>query len=100
MRWSCWSRLLVFLATMRKCLSYSQGLTPGLAGGKTRNGPNRRPGRYKNRSGRNERQFDGIKANSSIWFADSNQLLLHRHFIVGALEDFRQDASPHLLWLF
>jgi hypothetical protein len=42
----------------------------------------------------------GTKPGFSILQEDSNQLLLHRHFIVGALEDFRQDASPHLFWLF
>ena len=71
----------------------------GLSGGKTRNGLNRGPGRYKNRNGRNERPVDGIKASSSFWREDSNELLLHGHLIVGALEDFSQNASPHLLRL-
>ena len=63
------------------------------------NGPNRRPRHYKNRNGRNERPVDGIKASSSVWREDSNELVLHGHFIVGALEDFSQNASPHLFWL-
>src|SRR5437016_4530588 len=100
MRRSCLSRLLVLRAAMQKCLRCSQRPTLGLASGKTRNGPNRRLGRYKNRNGRNERQVGGIKASSSVWREDLNELLLHGHFIVGALEDFSQDASPHLLWLF
>src|SRR5437773_7151448 len=99
MRWSCLSRLLVLRAAVQKCLRCSPRPTLGLAGGKMRNGHNRRLGRYKNRNGHNERPVDGIKASSSVWREDSNELLLHGHFIVGALEDFSQNASPHLLWL-
>src|SRR5438034_3460746 len=92
MRWSCLSRLLVLRAAVQKCLRRSQRPTLGLGGGKMLNGPNRRPRHYKNRNGRNERPVDGIKASSSVWREDSNELVLHGHFIVGALEDFSQNA--------
>src|SRR2546429_5267183 len=77
MRWSCLSRLLVLRAAMQQCSRCSRRLMLGLSGGKTRNGLNRGPGRYKNRNGRNERPVDGIKASSSFWREDSNELLLH-----------------------
>src|SRR5260370_37598571 len=99
MWWSCLSRLLILRAAMQKCLRCSQRPTLRLGGDKTRNGPNRRPRHYKNRNGRNERPVGGVKASFSVWREDSNELLLHGHFIVGALEDFSQNASPHLLWL-
>jgi len=41
----------------------------------------------------------GIKGSSAVWRVDSGELLLRGHFSVGALEDFRQNASPHLLRL-
>jgi hypothetical protein len=64
--------------------------------GKTRNGPNHGPGRYENRNGRNERPIDEDQRKFRCL---AGELLLHSHFSVGALEDFRQNASPHLLRL-
>jgi len=73
---------------MRKCLRCSQGLTLGWAGGKTRNGPKRRLGRYKIATA----AMSGGRWEQSKFLylvcRCENQLLLHRHFIVGAFEDF------------
>src|SRR5437588_13062870 len=99
MRWSCLSRSRTPQAAILKCLSCSPRLTPGSGGGTTRSGLNCGPGRYKNQNSRSERPVDGIKARSAVWRENANQLLLRGHFIVGVLENLRQNASPHLLRL-
>jgi len=81
---------------MRKCLRCSQGLTLGWAGGKTRNGPKRRLGRYKNRNGRNERPVDGSKANSSIWFADARTSYFFTATLLSELSKISVSTRPRI----
>src|SRR5206468_167252 len=93
------SRLLELRATIPKCFSYCQKPMLALGGGKTRSALRRGPKHYKNRNGRNERPADRIKASFVAWRENSEELLFHRHFIVGAFENFRQNTPAHLLRL-